>query len=179
MSSLLLFVDHEVTWLEATIASPVFTGLVTYYIEGAQEHRHHLMEETITQPQRAYGVRGSLFSFLLPWEQIQRDVRRTVMEGDLSEWPLSPAQVGRVLRVRFMKGPVEIINKFKELSVRAKVLKDVAHMFISNHCKDLVDRPGVLSRGTLPKFSDFANWVANSAMFFPVRSISEIFFRNI
>ena len=138
------FVDHEVTWLEATIASPVFTGLVTYYIEGAQEHRHHLMEETITQPQRAYGVRGSLFSFLLPWEQIQRDVRRTVMEGDLSEWPLSPAQVGRVLRVRFMRGPVEIINKFKELSVRAKVLKDVAHMFISNHCKDLVDRPGVL-----------------------------------
>ena len=24
------------------IASPVFTGLVTYYIEGAQEDRHHL-----------------------------------------------------------------------------------------------------------------------------------------
>ena len=68
-------VEHSVTWLEATIASPVFTGLVTYYIEGAQEHRHHLMEEAITQPQRAYGVRGSLFSFLLPWDQIQRDVQ--------------------------------------------------------------------------------------------------------
>jgi len=138
-------VEHKVTWLEATIASPVFTGLITYYIEGAQEHRHHLMEEAIAQPQRAYGVRGSLFSFLMPWEKIQQDVERTLHLGDLSEWPLSPAHVGQILRVRFMRGPVEILNKFKELSVRAKVIKDVAHMFVSNHCKDLVDRPGVLA----------------------------------
>ena len=57
-------VDHKVTWLEATIASPVFTGLITYYIEGSIEHLHHLMDEGFAQHQRAYGVRGSLFSFL-------------------------------------------------------------------------------------------------------------------
>ena len=27
-------VENKVTWLEATIACPVFSGLVTYYIEG-------------------------------------------------------------------------------------------------------------------------------------------------
>ena len=138
-------VKHRVTWLEATIASPVFTGLITYYIEGAQEHRHHLMEETIAQPQRAYGVRGSLFSFLMPWEKIQEDVEQKLRLGNLSEWPLSPDHVGHILRVRFMRGPVEILNKFKELSVRAKVIKDVAHMYVTNHCQDLVDRPGVLA----------------------------------
>lgn len=138
-------VKHRVTWLEATIASPVFTGLITYYIEGAQEHRHHLMEETIAQPQRAYGVRGSMFSFLMPWEKIQEDVEQKLRLGNLSEWPLSPDQVGHILRVRFMRGPVEILNKFKELSVRAKVIKDVAHMYVTNHCQDLVDRPGVLA----------------------------------
>ena len=103
------------------------------------------MKEVIAQPQRAYGVRGSLFSFLMPWEKIQQDVERTLQLGDLSEWPLSPEHVGQILRVRFMSGPVEILNKFKELSVRAKVIKDVAHMFVNNHCKDLVDRPGVLA----------------------------------
>ena len=145
-------VDKKVTWLEATIASPVFTGLITYYIEGAQEHRHHLMEEAIAQPQRSYGVRGSLFSFLMPWEKIQEDVEKSLQHGDLSEWPLSPEHVDRILRVRFVKGPVEILNKFKELSVRSQVIKDVAHMYINNHCRDLVDRPGVLTiHGALQK----------------------------
>ena len=103
------------------------------------------MEETIAQPQRAYGVRGSLFSFLMPWEKIQEDVEQKLRLGNLSEWPLSPDHVGHILRVRFMRGPVEILNKFKELSVRAKVIKDVAHMYVTNHCQDLVDRPGVLA----------------------------------
>ena len=47
------FVENNVTWLEATIASPVFSGLVTYYIEGRQEDRHHLMKDTVGQPERA------------------------------------------------------------------------------------------------------------------------------
>ena len=92
--------------------------LVTYYIEGAHEHRHHLMEEVLAKPQRAYGVRGSLFSFLLPWEQIQQEVEKTLQQGNLSEWPLSPSHVWQILRVRFVREPVEILNKFKELSVR-------------------------------------------------------------
>ena len=138
-------VRHRVSWLEATIACPVFTGLVTYYIEGAQEHRHHLMEEPLAQPQRAYAVRGSLFSFLMPWERIQADISKTLEQGDLSAWPMSPAQVHQVVRVRLMQGPKEILNKFKELRVRAQVVRDVAQLYITHHVKDLVDRPGVLA----------------------------------
>ena len=115
------------------------------------------MEEALAQPQRAYGVRGSLFSFLLPWEKIQQEVEKSLQQGDLSEWPLSPLHVGQVLRVRFMRGPVEILNKFKELSVRAKVIKDVAHMYIENHCKDLVDRPGILVLHGAPSY-DYSLW---------------------
>ena len=106
------FVDHKVTWLEATIASPVFTGLIAYYIEGAQEQRHHLMVEELAKPQRAYGVRGSVFSFLLPWEQIQKDVEATLQYGDLSEWPMAPERAAHVVRVNFKKGPIEVFNKF-------------------------------------------------------------------
>ena len=29
-------VENSVTWLEATIACPIFTGLITYYIEGLE-----------------------------------------------------------------------------------------------------------------------------------------------
>ena len=43
-------VENHVTWLEATIAAPVYSGLITYYIEGPVSERHHLMEEILTKP---------------------------------------------------------------------------------------------------------------------------------
>ena len=49
-----------------------FSGLVTYYIEGDFSQRHHLMEATVGRPERAYGVRGNIFSCLLPWDWIQK-----------------------------------------------------------------------------------------------------------
>ena len=55
-------VEQRVTWLEATIAGPVFPGLVTYYIEGQASERHHMMEEVVGKPERAWGVRGNLRS---------------------------------------------------------------------------------------------------------------------
>ena len=54
-------VENKVTWLEATIACPIFTGLLTYYIEGDTNERGHLMEEALANPQRAIGIRGNCF----------------------------------------------------------------------------------------------------------------------
>ena len=104
------------TWLEKTFAFPFFTGMISYYIEGSMEHRKHLMDETYAQPQRAYGVRGSIFSFLSPWEKIQKDVEASLVQGDLSQWPMDPVQVAQVIRVKVMQGSDEILNKFKELN---------------------------------------------------------------
>ena len=79
---------------EATIACPVFTALIVYYIEGSSEHRHHLMEEIVAKPERAYGVRGCLFSFLMPWEKLHADINRVFGEGDVTS--LSPGMYGQV-----------------------------------------------------------------------------------
>ena len=59
------FLEHNVTWLESTIACPLFSGLITYYIEGSMSDRHHLMDEKTAQPRLPYGVRGNIFSFLM------------------------------------------------------------------------------------------------------------------
>ena len=66
------------------------------------------------------------------------------MQGDLSQWPMDPVQVAQVIRVKFISGPDEILKKFKELKVRAKVVKDVALAYVANYCKDLCGSPGVL-----------------------------------
>ena len=46
-------VSENVTWLEATIAAPVFSGLVTYYIEGDQSDKHNLMQVAVGNAQKS------------------------------------------------------------------------------------------------------------------------------
>ena len=77
-------VDEKVTWLEATIAAPVFSGLITYYIEGPPRERHNLMDSTLGKAARSYGVRGNIFSFLLPWEHVLRQLFEKVEDGVIS-----------------------------------------------------------------------------------------------
>ena len=81
-------VKRKVTWLEATIACPVFSGLVTYYVEGNAAQRGHMMREALGRAQRAWAGRGNIFSFLLPWEQVMAQLSKCFLTGDFTEWPL-------------------------------------------------------------------------------------------
>ena len=101
------------------------------------------MEEVLAQPSHAYGVRGNIFSFLLPWEKIQEKVREVTEEGQLQDWPLAPSQVQHLVRVRLVRGPESLLNKFKELAVRAYVLRDVARIYIENNIHSLLKLKGV------------------------------------
>ena len=58
------FLEHSVAWLESTIACPLLSGLITYYIEDATDDRHHLMMESVAQSCLSSGVRGNRSSFL-------------------------------------------------------------------------------------------------------------------
>ena len=98
------FVEHRVTWLEATIAAPVFSGMVCYYVEGKPGDRHHMMESVLGKPERAYAVRGNLFSFLLPWEKIMVELCKKIEEGDLSQWPMDRGFAAQLCKVRFVHG---------------------------------------------------------------------------
>ena len=123
-------IEAKVTWLEATIAAPVFSGLVTYYIEGRIPDRHNLMDTALSKPERAWGVRGNLFSFLLPWEQVLAQLYQKVEDGDLSHWPLSPDTARHLVRVRFVKGPADLLEKFRDLYARLAVVNKLAEIYI-------------------------------------------------
>ena len=138
------FLAQKVTWIEAVIACPVFTCLVTYYVEGPKHERHHLMEDVVAAPQRSYGVRGNLFSFLLPWEVIHNKLHDTMVAGNLHQWPLSPDTVEQLVRVQILKSPTGIADKFRELRVRPWVVRSIAMLYIKHRVHDLASRPGVL-----------------------------------
>ena len=44
-----------------------------------------------------------------------------------------------------VKGQKELLNKMSELRVRAKVIREVAQIYIEHHVQDLGGRPGVLA----------------------------------
>ena len=138
------FVEKRVTWLEATIAAPVFSGLVCYYVEGKPGEKHHMMESALGQPERAYGVRGNIFSFLLPWEKVMAELCKKIEDGNLNEWPLDRRVLTQICKVRFVHGPEKLLDKFKELRVRAWVIRKLAYLYIERHIADLGERPGVL-----------------------------------
>ena len=137
-------VVNKVTWLEATIACPIFTGLITYYIEGEQHERGHLMQEGLGHLQRAYGVRGNCFSFLLPWDTVMKTLSRAFAEGDFSEWPLDQDTAAQVVRVTMVRGHEALLDQFKELKVRSRVVKAMANLYVDNHLAELISRASVV-----------------------------------
>ncbi|CAK9039941.1 unnamed protein product [Durusdinium trenchii] len=62
-----LLYKHKVRWIEAAAASPVWTSVVTYYVEA---DRGHLVEETLHRAEHRSAVRGNVSSFSLPWEEV-------------------------------------------------------------------------------------------------------------
>ena len=136
------FLKHSVTWIEATIASPIFSGMVTYYIEGERADRHHLMEQNVAQPRLSYGVRGNIYSCLLKWEDVQKQLSNFLASENPWEWPLSPMQVSHAVRIRIHNTQASITEKFRELKARSKIVREVAHLYIENHMADLLKIPG-------------------------------------
>lgn len=93
-----------------------------------------MMESPVGKPHRAYGARGNIFSFLMPWEDILGEISNTLEEGDLSEWPLSPGKVQQIIRVRLVSGPEEILNKFKDWQLKniTNFLENTIHLVVSD-----------------------------------------------
>ena len=51
-------------------------------------------------------------------------------------------RASQAVRVRIVKGQESIIEKFKELKVRAEIVKQVAYLYIDNHMEDLMKLRG-------------------------------------
>ena len=151
------------TWLEATIAAPVFSGLVTYYIEGSPKTSYNLMDTTLGKADFSWGVRGNLFSFLLPWEKVLTQLFQKIEDGDLSEWPLSPETVLNLVRVKFSRASDSLVQHFRDLYVRSAVVKRLAHVYVERKIGDLADRPGVLAIHALEKCASVAESLRSHA----------------
>ena len=100
---------YKVRWIEAAAACPVFTALITYYVEG---DRGHLMNEQMHRPQRAYAVRGNAFSFHMPWEKIMEQLGRVLEEDHLDALPHPPEVLSSMVIFSLRIGDVTDLDKY-------------------------------------------------------------------
>ena len=84
-------VKNQVRWIEVVAACPLFTSIIVYYIEGEKQH---LVNTDLGSQERTYVVRGNVFSFLMPWEQIQMHMHEFVIDEEMSTWPLPRYRFG-------------------------------------------------------------------------------------
>ena len=64
-----LLVTQQVTWLECAAASLFWSTILVYYFE---KPYGHLMLEGMEGAQARTEFRGSLFSFSMPWQDIEK-----------------------------------------------------------------------------------------------------------
>ena len=100
---------YRVRWIEAAAACPVFTALITYYVEG---DRGHLLNVEQHRPERAYAVRGNAYSFHMPWEGIAEKLGTVLEEEDLDSLPHPPERLASIVLFSLRIGDVVDLNKW-------------------------------------------------------------------
>ena len=62
-----LFYQHRVRWIETAAASPLWTSMVSFYLEA---HRGHVLEEPVHRAEHRLAIRGNISAVSLPREEI-------------------------------------------------------------------------------------------------------------
>ncbi|CAL1151362.1 unnamed protein product, partial [Cladocopium goreaui] len=62
-----LLYQHRVRWIETAAASPLWTSMVSFYLEA---DRGHVLEEPVHRAEHRLAIRGNISAVSLPWEEI-------------------------------------------------------------------------------------------------------------
>merc|ERR1711933_543928 len=71
-------VDNNVTWLECAASCLTWSTMLVYYLESPYGH---LMDVALGKPQGRTHVKGNLFSFNMPWEDIEKCCHQAIQNA--------------------------------------------------------------------------------------------------
>ena len=72
--------------------------LVTYYVEGKPNERHRTCDTELGGQERAIGIRGNVYSYMLPWESILSSAEKVTSDDVFEVWPHPPKVVAHMFR---------------------------------------------------------------------------------
>ena len=127
-------VENSVTWLECAASCMVWSTMLVYYLE---EPHGHLMDVMMGMPEGRTKVRGNLFSFSMPWEDIERCCHQAVLHSKghhreklkkLEEelgLPHSEDTLALLVHVHIVGGNKDLAVHLKGLTMRVGVVQEL------------------------------------------------------
>ena len=100
---------YKVRYIECAAASPLFTALMMYYVEGDKGHMLNVRQH---KPQRAYACRGNVFSFHMPWEEIAEQLNAVTAEEAVEALPHDEHALSQMVLFSLRVGDVTDHNKW-------------------------------------------------------------------
>jgi len=122
---------YKARWIECVAASPVFTSLITYYVEG---DRGHLLDERQHHPRQAYAVRGNVYSFHMPWEAIMEKLGKVTELNAMEALPHDEHVLAQVVLFSLRVGDVAELNKWLPMArLRPHVVLKLLFSLVDAH----------------------------------------------
>ena len=117
---------------------PFFSSQVTCYVEGKSKARQNLAGEELGRAERAFGTRGNIYSYILPWESILRNAASVTSAELFKSWPHPPDVVAHMIRFIFQGADEQhCMAWLKELHVRSHILVGFGRIY-AEHLHELV-----------------------------------------
>ena len=152
-------VDNNVTWLECAASCMIWSTMLVYYLESPYGH---LMDVALGKPQGRTHVKGNLFSFNMPWEDIERCCHQAILHAKqphteaLSKLqselglPHSEETLALLVNVHIVGGNKDLALHLKGLTMRVKVLQDLIeilrHSGYPGYEQDGVNSPALVAQ---------------------------------
>ena len=114
-----LIARYRVRWIEMAAVLPIWTTMMVYYVEGDYGH---LMNEEYQKPRWRTKVHGHCFSFIMPWEQVVRDLLGKVTNKDLKLLPHDEECLTYMLSVHLKVAGRDFHQHLKQVHLRPFVL---------------------------------------------------------
>ena len=127
-------VERNVTWLGRAARCTVWSTMLVYYLEALYGH---LMDVAFGKPQGRTHVKGNLFSFSMPWEDIGKCCQQAIfhaeephaaelkkLQSELGH-PPSDDSLALLVNVHILGGNKDLALHLKGLTMRVKVLQDL------------------------------------------------------
>ena len=134
----------DVKWIECACASISWTTQVIYQLE---EPHGHLIQNDMRGPHGRTAVRGNMFSFTMPMEEILQSLEAAVSKSAMVPMPHDGHVLSLLVRLHLVNCNINIAKHVKELEIRAEVVINLIRELISrgfpgyeNYCVDDVER---------------------------------------
>ncbi|MCS5671004.1 MAG: hypothetical protein NZ577_04010, partial [Vicinamibacterales bacterium] len=117
-----VIVRYKATWLECAASSLVWSTIMVYYLEAPYGH---LMLEPMGQAQARTQARGNLFSFQLPWDDIDQCCAKVEEQSQSVLLPHDEDMLATLVHVHIIGGSKDLGEHLAGATLRLGVVREI------------------------------------------------------